>query len=134
MAGALTISTLNNDTGVLATQNGMTGIAKAWVSYTYFSSTLVITASFNISSITRTAAGRYYADFTTAMPNANYSTVGSGSVDPSAGAFVTFVNNATGTSPYYIAPTTTRFYFSQAVLSTGGGLDALYGSVAVLSS
>ena len=26
MAGALTISTLNNDTGVLATQNGMTGI------------------------------------------------------------------------------------------------------------
>jgi hypothetical protein len=74
MAGALTISTLNNDTGVLATQNGMNGIAKAWVNYNGATST--INGSFNISSVTRNSAGRYVLNFTTAMPNANYSTVG----------------------------------------------------------
>lgn len=70
MAGALTISTLNNDTGVLATQNGMTGIAKAWVNFT--GSTAAIRSSFNISSVTRTGAGRWTVNFTNAMPNANY--------------------------------------------------------------
>ena len=70
MAGALTISTLNNDTGVLATQNGMTGIAKAWVNFAGASGT--INSSFNISSVTRSNTGRYTINFTTAMPNTNY--------------------------------------------------------------
>ena len=33
MAGRVVVSTLNDDTGVLATQNGMTGIAKAWANW-----------------------------------------------------------------------------------------------------
>mgnify|MGYP000388481891 CR=1 FL=1 len=33
MAGQLTIDTLKASSGVLATQNGMTGIAKAWVTF-----------------------------------------------------------------------------------------------------
>jgi len=70
MAGALTISTLNNDTGVLATQNGMTGIAKAWVNFN--GSTAAINGSFNISSVTRNSTGNYTVSFTTAMPNGNY--------------------------------------------------------------
>lgn len=74
MAGALTISTLNNDTGVLATQNGMTGIAKAWVNYN--GSTQTIRSSFNISSITYSSAGIYVLNFTTAMVNANYAVTG----------------------------------------------------------
>jgi len=45
MAGSITISTLNNDTGVLATQNGMTGIAKAWVNFDGTSSPLTIRGS-----------------------------------------------------------------------------------------
>lgn len=73
MAGALTISTLNNDTGVLATQNGMTGIAKAWVAATATGGTPTINGSFNVSSITYTATGVFTVNFTTAMPNANYS-------------------------------------------------------------
>jgi len=72
MAGSLVISTLNNDTGVLATQNGMTGIAKAWVNYN--GATQTINASFNVSSVTRSSAGRYVVNFTTAMSNANYAT------------------------------------------------------------
>jgi hypothetical protein len=74
MAGALTISTLNNDTGVLATQNGMTGIAKAWVNFNGTNG--VRNSSFNVSSVTRSAAGTYAITFTTAMPDANYVFVG----------------------------------------------------------
>jgi hypothetical protein len=75
MAGALTISTLNNDTGVLATQNGMTGIAKAWVNWNG-TGTPAIRGSFNVSSITDNGTGDYTVTFTTAMPNTNYATVG----------------------------------------------------------
>ena len=70
MAGRVVVSTLNNDTGVLATQNGMTGIAKAWVTFT--GSTGAISNSFNVSSITRSGTGAYTFNFTTAMPDTNY--------------------------------------------------------------
>jgi hypothetical protein len=75
MAGALTISTLNNDTGVLATQNGMSGITKAWVNFNG-TGTVAIRSSFNVSSITDNGTGDYTINFTTAMPNANYSLSG----------------------------------------------------------
>jgi hypothetical protein len=72
MAGRLTISTLNDDTGVLATQNGMNGIAKAWVNFDGVAP-VSIRASFNVSSVTRNSTGNYTINFTTAMPDANYS-------------------------------------------------------------
>jgi hypothetical protein len=78
MAGKLTISTLNNDTGVLAPQNGMTGIAKAWVNFNG-TGTVAIRDSFNVSSITDNGTGDYTVNFTTAMPNANYAVVGAAS-------------------------------------------------------
>jgi len=81
MAGALTISTLNDSSGVLATQNGMTGIAKAWVQWVGASGS--INGSFNVSSVTRNSTGNYTVNFTTVMPNANYSFVTGSS--PSAG-------------------------------------------------
>jgi hypothetical protein len=76
MAGRLVASTLNNDTGVLATQNGMTGIAKAWVNFDGTASG-AIRASFNVSSVTQQSTGSWRVNFTTAMPNANYVIVGS---------------------------------------------------------
>ena len=75
MAGSLVISTLNNDTGPLATQNGMTGIAKAWVNFNGVTTTS-INGSYNISSVTRNSTGIYTINFTTAMSNANYVTLG----------------------------------------------------------
>jgi hypothetical protein len=72
MAGSLVISTLNNDTGVLATQNGMTGICKAWVNFNGSAGTINGTA-FNVSSVTKNTTGNYNINFTTAMPNTNYS-------------------------------------------------------------
>jgi hypothetical protein len=71
MAGRIVVSTLNDDTGVLATQNGMTGIAKAWVNFNG-TGTIAIRDSFNVSSITDGGTGIYTVNFTTAMPNANY--------------------------------------------------------------
>jgi hypothetical protein len=72
MAGRLVVTTLNNDTGVLATQNGMTGIAKAWVNFNG-TGTVAIRDSFNVSSITDNGTGDYTVNFTNAMPNVNYS-------------------------------------------------------------
>jgi hypothetical protein len=76
MAGQLTIDTLRAGSGVLATQNGMTGIAKAWILYNGVAQT--ITGSFNVSSVTYNSTGIYTINFTTAMANANYSVALSG--------------------------------------------------------
>jgi hypothetical protein len=73
MAGRLVVTTLNDDTGVLATQNGMTGIAKAWVNFNG-TGTVAIRDSFNVSSVTDNGTGDYTINFTTAMPNTNYCT------------------------------------------------------------
>jgi hypothetical protein len=70
MAGQLTIDTLKASTGVLATQNGMTGICKAWVLYN--ASAQTITGSFNVSSVTYNGQSDYTINFTTAMPSAAY--------------------------------------------------------------
>jgi hypothetical protein len=81
MAGTLNVttisgvSTLNAPSGVLATQNGMTGIAKAWVNFAG-SATPTINSSFNVSSVTYNSTGNYTVTFTTVMPNANYVTLG----------------------------------------------------------
>jgi len=71
MAGSLTISTLKDSSGVLATQNGMTGIAKAWVNFA--GATATVNGSFNVSSVTRSSTGIYTINLTTALPNANVS-------------------------------------------------------------
>jgi len=75
MAGTLTISTLNDSSGVLAVRNGMIGIAKAWVNYNGVAQT--ITNSFNISSVTYNSVGNYTINFLTAMPDATYAMAGS---------------------------------------------------------
>jgi len=111
MAGALTISTLNNDTGVLATQNGMTGIAKAWVNFNG-TGTVAIRDSFNVSSITDNGTGRYTVNFTTAMPNANYGASVSVSSMPAvsdANLVSTDCTNNSRTNPTTTAFTLTTF-------------------------
>jgi hypothetical protein len=73
MAGQITISTLRDDTGVLAAQNGMAGIPKAWVNFNgTLSGTITPRASFNVVNITKNATGDYTLNFTTSMTNTNY--------------------------------------------------------------
>ena len=55
------------------TQNNLTGFtAKAWVNFNG-TGTVAIRASGNVSSITDNGTGDYTVNFTTAMPDANYS-------------------------------------------------------------
>lgn len=58
--------------------------AKAWV--TFNGTTGAISAAFNVSSVTRNAAGDYTVNFASALADANYSLAGSAKYDTSAGA------------------------------------------------
>jgi hypothetical protein len=66
----------------------MPGAAKAWVNFNG-TGTVAIRAQFNVSSITDNGTGDYTVNFTTAMPDANYSSAGMAGVnDTSANANV----------------------------------------------
>jgi len=75
MAGTIVADTLQDGAGnSTAMDNAIYGSAKAWVSFT--GTTGVIRASYNVSSITRNAAGNYNINFTNALSDANYSAIG----------------------------------------------------------
>lgn len=130
MAGKITISTLNNDTGPLATQNGMNGICKAWVQFAGSSAT--IAGSFNVSSITRVQQGVFTVNMTTALANANYAytvtnspTAGYAQNPGSIGA------NANSPGNSLITPTTTAFTFTCFNIAANGYIDPLQCNVIV---
>ncbi len=128
--GSLAIDTLNASTGILATQNGMTGIAKAWVSFT--GSTGTIRASFNVSSITRNTTGDYNINFTNAFADANYSAVASSSGNSNgAPSMPMLYSSSAGTT---VAPTTSGFRFRTALYNYASYQDFDYVNVAVFSS
>ena len=129
MAGQLTIDTLRASSGVLATQNGMTGIAKAWVNWN--GSTATIRDSFNVSSVTRSATGNYLVNFTTAMPNANYAVAVSVSSMPAVSdANLISLDNTSGSRTN---PTTTALAVS-TFNAQFNYLDITYIRLAVFSS
>jgi hypothetical protein len=80
MAGTITTSTIQNDTSSPPTfRNNSVEIGtlcRAWVNFNG-TGTPAIRASFNVSSITDNDTGDYTINFTTAMPDANYSVAGS---------------------------------------------------------
>jgi hypothetical protein len=126
-----TITTLNEPSGVLATQNGMTGIAKAWVRFTVSGTTPTVVASFNISSVTYTTTGQYAFNFTTTMPNANYSVVSNGGINTSGGAFCAAVPFGKATSPFSETPTTSTFNVLYMTNLGGTYSDPSYACVVV---
>jgi len=63
------------------TQTGT--LCRAWVNFNGVT-TAAIRASFNISSVTRNGTGDYTVNFTTALPDANYSVVLGHYIDSSA--------------------------------------------------
>lgn len=75
MAGTLTISTLSDGTNSTSSTNCIQGSAKAWANWNGLSgASPVIKASYNVSSITRTATGKYTLAFTNALTDSNYAT------------------------------------------------------------
>jgi hypothetical protein len=132
MAGALTISTLNNDTGVLATQNGMTGIAKAWVQFDG-TGVVAMRGSFNVSSVTDNGTGDYTINFTTAMPNINYNAVASCSMNGVYGGIVAqpFSTTVGGNQPLSPSTTAIRIVLVQPNI---GYVDSTYVTATIFSS
>lgn len=127
MAGTLVANTINTDTGLYSTNNAYLGIAKAWVNFT--GSTAVIRASFNVSSITRNAAGDYTVNFSTTMADANYSQ--SVNVAPNyavAWSLSPALNQASGSTQSN--PTTSSFRFNTPT-SSGALYDPIFVNVIV---
>jgi hypothetical protein len=69
-----TLNTVNitNGTDSITVEGAVKGSAKAWVNFNG-TGTVAIRASYNVSSITDNGVGSYTVNFTTAMPDANYS-------------------------------------------------------------
>jgi hypothetical protein len=107
MAGTLTISTLSDGTNSTSATNPIKGSAKAWVQFDGVT-TATIRASYNVSSITRNAAGDYTVNYTNAFADANYSFVGTST---STGAIFTVVVANTQPTGAIVAPTTTTTRF-----------------------
>jgi hypothetical protein len=70
MAGTITVSTISDGTNSTSSTNCIQGSAKAWVNFVGSSGS--INSSYNVSSVTRSAAGTYAVNFTTAFSDAKY--------------------------------------------------------------
>jgi hypothetical protein len=98
----------NNGYGSLATVYG----CRAWVNFDGTTAPGTIRSSANVSSVTRNSTGDYTVNFTTAMPDANYSVSGmAGRPSANTAAYI-HIRNVTG------ALTTTSVRVG--VLSDGG--------------
>jgi hypothetical protein len=121
----LVAQTISNGTVSTSSANVIQGSARVWVSFN--GSTLAIRGSYNASSITRVATGRFTVNFTNALPNANYATVAAGGSPASRDGYAMI--------PEGTNPTTTAVN----VRTTGsnapdGTADLTYTSVVVFSS
>lgn len=78
LTGVTSISSASASTPTIMNDSGGTQIGtlcRAWVNFNG-TGTVAIRASFNVSSITDNGTGDYTANFTTAMPDADYAVAG----------------------------------------------------------
>jgi hypothetical protein len=110
----------NSGYGSVATAYG----CRAWVNFNG-TGTPAIRASGNVSSITDIGTGEYTVNFTTAMPDINYSAVGScGSGTGGNDEFVLTTN-------YNVAPTTSATRIGSHRANSGAATDLAWISVAI---
>jgi hypothetical protein len=93
---------------------------RAWVNFNG-TSTVAIRASGNVSSITDNGVGDYTVNFTTAMPDVNYSPCGTTGATVANNVFVAGAN---------AAPTTTAYRLNTRTTSNTNG-DMEYVNVAI---
>jgi hypothetical protein len=119
MAGTIVSDTTQDGAGnSIATTTVIKGSAQAWINFTYISSTLTTTSSFNISSITRSAAGQYSITFSTALTDANYAVVQACGSITSQNTAVNAHQHYNVASGAYITPTASSF--SVGVINEAG--------------
>lgn len=104
------------------------GLARAWVNFNG-TGTVAIRASLNVSSITDNATGDYTVNFTTAMPDVNYSIVASTSPWYATQWNYGVSLNTTTNSATEVAPTTSGFRVFQYTIS--GAYDPKYFCISV---
>jgi hypothetical protein len=126
LANGLTIGT-----SVLAAPSGSAPsyTCRAWVNFNG-TGTVAIRASGNVTSITDNGTGDYTVNFTTAMPDANYSVNVNSNIDyGNAWIFGAglYTNNAAATE---VAPTTSGFRFGTRN-NLNSAFDVKYTNVAV---
>lgn len=95
MAGTIVAGTLSDGTYSGSVTDTVRGACKAWVNFNG-QGTIAIRAAYNVSSITDNGTGIYAVNFTTSMPDVNYSAVngvdGTGVV---SGAVIEFISRGT---------------------------------------
>lgn len=122
VAGTTTL-TLPATTGTVL-NDATVGVCRAWVNFNG-TGTVAIRASFNVTNITDNGVGDYTVNFTTAMPDANYSSVASCS--PSAGPNQrVVVMNFAGTSNTISAPTSSACRFSTSALAATADVEYVH--------
>ena len=122
---SLTLTTPTIDSAQVPTVSGTAPLymCRAWVNFNG-TGTVAIRASGNVSSITDNGVGDYTVNFTTAMPDANYSIVALGSNTTTYNQFVQIYNLTT--------PTASLVRIRGAASFTAGtNEDSTYMSVAV---
>jgi len=99
-------------------------MCRAWVNFDGTTATpSTIRGSGNVSSVTKNSTGNYTVNFTTAMPDANYSVVSSSTIS--------LANAGVSVAPFTTVPTTTAVRIQAAQLNPIALADALYVSVAI---
>lgn len=97
--GSPTFTTPNIDSAQFPAVSGTAPLyaARAWVNFNG-TGTVAIRASGNVTSITDNGVGDYTVNFTTAMPDANYSTLPTSRTDGPGTAWVALRANTTNTT------------------------------------
>lgn len=109
----LSVATLQSNTTTPPVIQNSSGteigrFCRAWVNFDG-TGTVTIRAAFNVSSITDNGTGNYTANFTNAMPDANYATIGtvSGSLNTTLGVLeVLTAGVLTGSVQFHVADQT----------------------------
>ena len=112
----------NSGYGSVATAYG----CRAWVNFNG-TGTVAIRASGNVSSITDRGTGRYTMNIATAMPDANYSIVNTGSNNPGNTNYghAAMIDGEAGT------PLTTTYTYIAYKSDAASYVDVVYGCVAI---
>lgn len=104
------------------------GIAKAWVRFSWNGTTLTIIKSFNVSGVVRNSAGYWTVTFATALADTNYMIIGSTfyATGSNLQAGIVGWNNAS-----IATVATTGFQFNTANTTSGNPQDVAQVMVAV---
>lgn len=93
MAGTLVIDTLKSSTTTPPTVQNTNGtevgqFCRAWVNFNPTSGSAVISASFNVSSVTYNATGAWTVNFANSLPDANYAVASTSKMAGSGGSIM----------------------------------------------